>query len=82
MPAYPFDLRYVVLSELLLFAGCSWIDWSRPCDVSSPDPLPRFVHPVAIAEPDCDDLAFTDFEVLPPDPQGLDGDGDGLGCES
>ena len=31
---------------------------------------------------DCADVPYQNFEVLPPDPHGFDGDGDGIGCES
>jgi len=31
---------------------------------------------------DCADVPYTNFQVLPPDPQGFDGDGDGVGCET
>lgn len=31
---------------------------------------------------DCADVGFTNFAVVPPDPHGFDGDGDGVGCES
>src|SRR5215208_897390 len=30
----------------------------------------------------CDDIGARNFEVLPPDPHGFDGDNDGIGCES
>lgn len=42
-------------------------------DVCIPSPPPQLV---------CDQIEFTDFTVLPPDPQGFDGDNDGIGCES
>lgn len=31
---------------------------------------------------DCGDIPYGRFEVIPPDPHGFDGDGDGVGCES
>lgn len=31
---------------------------------------------------DCGDIPYRRFEVVPPDPHGFDGDGDGVGCES
>jgi micrococcal nuclease len=31
---------------------------------------------------DCGEIAFRNFDVLPPDPHGFDGDNDGIGCES
>jgi micrococcal nuclease len=30
----------------------------------------------------CGDVSDKGFEVLPPDPHGFDGDGDGVACES
>jgi micrococcal nuclease len=33
-------------------------------------------------EVDCGDIPYKRFRVLPPDPYGLDRDGDGIGCES
>ena len=48
------------------------------CDPSYPT--------VCIAPPppdlDCSEIPYTDFKVLPPDPHGFDGNGDGVGCES
>ena len=48
------------------------------CDPSYPDVC------IASALPGmkCDDIADKDFKVLPPDPQGFDRDGDGVGCET
>lgn len=31
---------------------------------------------------DCSDIPYRNFKVLPPDPDGFDGDGNGIGCES
>jgi PKD repeat protein len=42
-------------------------------DVCIPPPPPNLT---------CDDISARDFEVLPPDPHGLDTDSDGIGCES
>jgi len=48
------------------------------CDSSYPDmcipPLPPNLT--------CDDVGTRNFEVVPPDPHGFDGDNDGIGCES
>jgi hypothetical protein len=30
----------------------------------------------------CDDVPYVDFQVLPPDPHGFDGNENGIGCES
>jgi hypothetical protein len=49
----------------------------QQCDPSYPD--------VCIGPPppdlNCGDISATNFEVIPPDPHGFDGDGDGIGCE-
>ncbi|HEX2424967.1 MAG TPA: hypothetical protein VHM47_03690 [Actinomycetota bacterium] len=39
------------------------------------------LHPVTATGLDCADVRFTNFKVLPPDPQHFDGDHDGVGCE-
>jgi len=48
------------------------------CDSSYPD--------ICIPSPppnlNCDDISEKSFEVLPPDPHGLDRYEDGIGCES
>jgi micrococcal nuclease len=53
-------------------------DGREGCDASYPD--------VCIPPPppdlDCGDVPYRRFRVLPPDPHHLDGDGDGVGCES
>lgn len=51
---------------------------SGNCDPSYPD----FCIPPGIPDLDCADAPGTNFSVLPPDPHGFDGDGDGVGCES
>ena len=46
---------------------------------------PDFCIPPPPPDLDCGDPPIAghhDFKVLPPDPHGLDGDGDGVGCES
>ena len=46
------------------------------CDPSYPDLcLPSF------PDLDCGEVGASGFAVLPPDPHGFDGDGDGVGCE-
>jgi len=48
--------------------------------------LPRRLHPAAPPELNCADIPFRNFrvrwDVANPDPQGFDGDRDGVGCES
>jgi PKD repeat protein len=48
------------------------------CDSSYPD----MCIPPAPPNLNCDDIGARNFEVLPPDPHGFDGDNDGIGCES
>ncbi|HZJ50434.1 MAG TPA: hypothetical protein VFF07_06175 [Actinomycetota bacterium] len=43
---------------------------------------PDFCIPPPPPDRDCDDVNGTNFTVKPPDPHGLDSDGDGVGCES
>jgi hypothetical protein len=43
---------------------------------------PDFCIPPPPPDLDCDDVNGNDFTVLPPDPHGFDGNGDGVGCES
>jgi hypothetical protein len=47
------------------------------CDPAYPD----FCIPPPPPDLDCADVNGTNFTVLPPDPHGLDADGDGVGCE-
>jgi micrococcal nuclease len=51
---------------------------SHACDPS----YPTVCIPPAPPDLDCPDIRHTDFVVRPPDPHGLDGNGDGEGCES
>jgi len=48
------------------------------CDPSYPDFCIHSPPP----DLDCPDIPHKDFTVLPPDPHNLDGDNDGIGCES
>lgn len=43
---------------------------------------PGVCIPPAPPDLDCGEIAFRRFAVVPPDPHGFDGDGDGIGCES
>ncbi len=47
------------------------------CDPSYPD-LCILPYPPDL---NCDDVAFSNFRVLQPDPHGFDMDGNGIGCE-
>ena len=48
------------------------------CDPSYPD----LCIPPPPPDLGCDDITARDFEVLPPDPHGFDGNNDGVGCET
>ena len=48
------------------------------CDASYPD----FCLPPSSPDLNCADVPYRDFRVVPPDPHGFDGDGDGVGCET
>ncbi len=49
----------------------------QECDPSYPD----FCIPPNSPDLDCADMPRRRFKVLPPDPHGVDRDGDGIGCE-
>jgi micrococcal nuclease len=50
------------------------------CDPSYPDVC---IPPITQSgDLDCGDIGYRRFRVVPPDPHGLDGDFDGVGCES
>jgi hypothetical protein len=62
-----------------------------PSPSPSPNPLPLPscdpAYPTVCIPPpppdlNCDNVPYTDFAVLPPDPHGFDGDNDGIGCET
>ena len=48
------------------------------CDPSYPD----LCIPPPPPDLGCDDVSASNFEVLPPDPRGFDGNNDGVGCET
>ncbi len=48
------------------------------CDPSYLD----FCIPAPPPDLDCDEIAYRDFHVQPPDPHAFDGNHDGIGCES
>ncbi len=50
---------------------------SAACDPS----YPGVCIPPAPPDLDCGDVGDRRFQVVPPDPHGFDGDGDGVGCE-
>lgn len=53
---------------------------SGNCDPSYPGVcIPPYSQ---VGDLDCGEISQRRFQVIPPDPHGLDGDGDGVGCES
>lgn len=70
----------------MLFSGAMMIFFSSAsihakeanCDPS----YPGVCIPPDPPDLNCGDVSDKRFEVLPPDPHGFDGDGDGIGCES
>lgn len=58
-----------------------------PTPTPTPQPACDAAYPTLCLRPpppdlDCTDIGARNFPVLPPDPHGLDGDHDGVGCES
>lgn len=43
---------------------------------------PTFCIPPPPPDLDCSEVSYTNFKVLPPDPDNFDSDGNGVGCES
>jgi micrococcal nuclease len=90
---YPPNVRYVddlVAAQRLARAESRGL-WSACGEVGTPAeaPLAGTCHPSyptlclpASPDLDCGDIPERRFPVLPPDPHRLDGDGDGIGCES
>ena len=83
--------QYCSTSE---FAGEAWAqDYGcRPKQVQQPTPsqtnenncdssYPDYCIPSPPPDLDCNDIPFTNFRVLQPDPHRFDGDYDGIGCE-
>lgn len=71
---------FLIILSLIIFPLTSTKTEAQfnDCDSSYPD--------VCIPSPppdlDCTDISDKKFTVLPPDPHGLDRDGDGIACES
>jgi micrococcal nuclease len=69
-----------------------WKGCQAPAPSSAPPPQPsgncdKASYPGVCIPPyppdlDCADVGFTNFQVVPPDPHGFDGDSDGVGCET
>ena len=68
----------LITVEEPLFSPTPTIPEEPVCDPSYPD----LCIPPPPPDLGCDDITASDFEVLPPDPHGFDGDNDGIGCES
>lgn len=72
-PSFSFGLSQTVYIPAAITTNDSACDLSYPT-VCIPSPPPDL---------NCEDvLPYEDFQVLSPDPHGLDRDKDGLGCES
>ncbi len=55
---------------------------TQPQQQNTCDPsYPNFCIPKNSSDLNCRDITQRRFKVLPPDPHGLDRDGDGIGCE-
>ena len=68
-----------LLIVVLLIMACSHNQefLSADCDPAYPNDCIPSPPPVL----NCDDIEERRFVVVPPDPHGFDGDGDGIGCE-
>jgi len=53
------------------------VEATTDCDSSYPD-----ICLPSSSDVNCGNISDKRFKVLPPDPHGLDRDGDGIGCES
>lgn len=53
----------------------------QPASACDPS-YPTICLPSPPPDLNCPQIPHQDFEVLPPDPHGLDADEDGIGCES
>ena len=76
-------LPFITLLSLIImgfipFNSNQTIAQLENCDSSYPD----FCIPPPPPDLNCADILDKRFTVLPPDPHGLDRDGDGIGCES
>ena len=87
----------IVVNEVLLAEGLADLLHIPPCgnetaecyqqiaqgqDTGECDPsYPTVCIPPPPPDLDCGDIPYRNFPVLPPDPHGFDGDGDGIGCE-
>lgn len=68
----------VGVAVLLTFSLVFGVENSaKKCDPS----YPTVCIPPPPPDLDCKDIPYRNFKVLPPDPHGFDGDGDGIGCE-
>jgi micrococcal nuclease len=63
---------------VILFSPTSTHAQEASCDPS----YPGVCIPPYPPDLNCGDVSDKGFEVLPPDPHGFDGDGDGVACES
>jgi PKD repeat protein len=68
----------LITVEEPLFSPSPTIPEEPACDPSYPD----LCIPPPPPDLGCDDVSASNFEVLPPDPHGFDGNNDGVGCET
>jgi PKD repeat protein len=68
----------LITVEEPLFSPSPTIPEELVCDPSYPD----LCIPPPPPDLGCDDVSASNFEVLPPDPHGFDGNNDGVGCET
>jgi len=68
----------LITVEEPLFSPSPTIPEEPVCDPSYPD----LCIPPPPPDLGCDDVSASNFEVLPPDPHGFDGNNDGVGCET
>jgi len=68
----------IYVGQVLVIPGGEDITTGLSCDPA----YPTICIPPKPPDLDCPQIQYSDFTVLPPDPHGLDGDVDGIGCES
>lgn len=61
--------NFIYAGQVLIIPGNCDPSYPTACIPSPPPDL------------DCNEIAFHEFAVVPPDPHGFDADGDGIGCE-
>jgi micrococcal nuclease len=85
-PDVKYEDRFLAAQEEARIQGAGlWGVCESPAPSSTPTNCDPSYPDVCIQPPppdlDCSDIPYQRFRVLPPDPHGFDGDGDGIGCE-